>query len=292
MSNRDDFSQKTIRHLARRAGTLCSNPGCNRPAFGPASDPEASTNVGVAAHITAASPGGQRFDPDMSSEERKSISNGIWLCQVCAKMIDDDPQRYTVSVLRHWKKQAEERARRAIQNPRIVSIGPDFADTLCCVYRQRESPPPPPRSATGYRKITFRPIQGPRDLVDVNVPLVWGMEEVQPGKLCLVNLVCQNQGSGVDRFVRMDLRFDRPAISRVYVPNELRVQPLYGARSGASVASFVAETLLPGEYQRIGVLAADGIPFEVTLWTERLGDSSNVFVFDVVFGPDVRKGKP
>lgn len=109
MRNRDDFPLKTKRLLAERVNFFCSNPKCNRPTSGPSTNPDASISIGVAAHITAAAPGGKRFDPTMSPAERKSIKNGIWLCQVCAKLIDSDDQKYTVEVLHDWKRQAEGR---------------------------------------------------------------------------------------------------------------------------------------------------------------------------------------
>lgn len=65
------------------------------------------TMTGVAAHITAASRKGPRYDSDMSSEERSSETNGIWLCQIHGKLIDDNPSRCTVVELRRWKAQHE-----------------------------------------------------------------------------------------------------------------------------------------------------------------------------------------
>ncbi len=85
----------------------CSNPSCRKPTCGPREDPAKSINVGVAAHITAASPGGFRYDPSLTDVERSSIGNGLWLCQNCAKLIDSDEARYSVSSLRIWKERAE-----------------------------------------------------------------------------------------------------------------------------------------------------------------------------------------
>jgi hypothetical protein len=90
MSKRDDFSLKVKRKLAERACLRCSNPDCERITAGPHSVPSESIMLGVAAHICAASPGGKRYDPNMTREERSSIGNGIWLCQICAKLIDSD----------------------------------------------------------------------------------------------------------------------------------------------------------------------------------------------------------
>lgn len=106
---RDDFSRTTIDRLSRRVGMRCSNPDCRMPTAGPDSN-GGTTNLGVAAHITAASPGGARYDDRLTSEERSSIENGIWLCQIHAKLIDDDELRFPPSVLREWKETAEHMA--------------------------------------------------------------------------------------------------------------------------------------------------------------------------------------
>lgn len=112
---RDDFDNRTKELLAQRVGYSCSNPKCRQRTSGPQEDPARAVNIGVAAHITAASAGGPRYEPGLSSEERKSSENGIWLCQDCAKLIDNDEQRYNVDVLRKWKKSSEDAARREIE---------------------------------------------------------------------------------------------------------------------------------------------------------------------------------
>jgi hypothetical protein len=64
----------------------------------------------VAAHLTAASRGGPRYDPALTTQQRKSVQNGIWLCGLCAKKIDDDPSRYTGAILSFWRMDAEQLA--------------------------------------------------------------------------------------------------------------------------------------------------------------------------------------
>jgi len=106
---RDDFTEEVKRIVANRV-TRCSNPDCRRPTSGPQVDPTKYVNVGVAAHITAASPGGKRYDASLSPEHRKHPNNAIWLCQYCAKLIDSDELRFSVSVLHGWKRAAEAEA--------------------------------------------------------------------------------------------------------------------------------------------------------------------------------------
>ena len=108
-SARDDFSSTTRHRLAQRAGYMCSSPECRRLTVGPSEDRVSGlTMVGVAAHITAAAEIGPSFDPLMSSLERSSEDNGIWLCQNHAKFVDDTESTHTVNELRRWKKQHED----------------------------------------------------------------------------------------------------------------------------------------------------------------------------------------
>ena len=111
---RDDFSKATIDLLAKRAGYLCSNPECGILTVGAAPTENKSMIVGVAAHITAAAPGGPRYDPALTREERRHQSNGIWLCEIHAKAVDSDADHFTVEMLRKWKQTAEANSLRTI----------------------------------------------------------------------------------------------------------------------------------------------------------------------------------
>jgi len=111
---RDEFSQDTKLVLAHRASLVCSNPYCEASTGGPQDDVSKALNVGVAAHITAASKDGPRYDPELTPEQRSSSVNGIWLCQNCAKLVDNDPSMYTAELLGAWKTNREICARNAI----------------------------------------------------------------------------------------------------------------------------------------------------------------------------------
>jgi hypothetical protein len=104
---RDDFSSKIKDTLSKRVGLHCSNPNCRSLTSGPNTYEHIATNIGVASHITAASPNGPRYDASLTQIERSSIRNGIWLCQSCAKLIDSDPKKYSVELIRKWKTEAE-----------------------------------------------------------------------------------------------------------------------------------------------------------------------------------------
>ena len=127
---RDDFSEKVKWHVARRVGLRCSNPDCRALTSGPTLDDSKSLNIGVAAHICAASPQGARYDSDMTPEERSHATNAIWLCQNCGKMIDNDEDRFTSELLQEWKADAEDEVlseigKTAGEDELILLDGPD-----------------------------------------------------------------------------------------------------------------------------------------------------------------------
>lgn len=134
--NRDDFSSDTLKMLAGRAGYMCSMPGCKRLTVGPSDDRKSGlTNVGIGAHITAASKKGPRYDKDLTPEQRAHVNNGIWTCQTHGKDIDDNTSRYTVEELKRIKGQHEDWVYRRLSNGpshirdgvthlRLAKIGP------------------------------------------------------------------------------------------------------------------------------------------------------------------------
>jgi hypothetical protein len=116
---RDDFRSSDVRLLAERAGFRCSNPNCLLPTVGPDGG-AGRASVGVAAHITAAAAGGPRYDAGISTAERASAENGIWLCQTCSRLIDSDRVSYSGELLRDWKGIAEARAFLALRKYDVV----------------------------------------------------------------------------------------------------------------------------------------------------------------------------
>ena len=115
--NRDDFSENTKLQIAKRAGWLCSDPLCRRPTIGSNSDGNGEINLGTAAHICAAAPGGPRYDPNQTRAQRSSPDNGIWMCRLHGTAVDAKDSKFTVELLREWKVQAQEDSwRRVLYN--------------------------------------------------------------------------------------------------------------------------------------------------------------------------------
>ncbi len=131
MTCRDDFPSKIRRALALRAGYRCSFPGCSRITVGPSAEsPEAVASIGVAAHICAAAPGGKRYDPKMTSDQRKDISNAIWMCANHAILIDRDDTTYTKENLIEWKENHESLINSELTNGISLENGAKLCDLV------------------------------------------------------------------------------------------------------------------------------------------------------------------
>lgn len=103
-----DFHKKIVDTLAKRAAYKCSNPDCRVLTVGPNSEVDKSTIIGEAAHIFGARPNSKRFDPKMTDVARAEITNAIWLCRNCHKLIDTDNQKYSSEVLFEWRELHEQ----------------------------------------------------------------------------------------------------------------------------------------------------------------------------------------
>lgn len=136
---RHNFTQETIRRLGDRVGGTCSNPDCAAPTKGPHSNGDKAISVGMACHIHAASPGGARYDEGQTEEERRSIHNGIWLCQTCGTLIDKDEERFPAPLLRAWRADAELAAFKRLGKPSAAFAAPSdgvpFSDGAAEIMR-------------------------------------------------------------------------------------------------------------------------------------------------------------
>lgn len=65
-------------------------------------------NYSNIAHINAASPGGPRYDAEQTPQERGAVDNLMLLCRACHKLIDDNPDDFSASMLRAAKTEREQ----------------------------------------------------------------------------------------------------------------------------------------------------------------------------------------
>lgn len=101
-----EFSTTTKRNLGERVAYMCSNPLCRRLTIKPKSSNNSAVRQGKASHIHSAAENGPRWKK-LSDEFLKSFENGIWLCDICAREVDDNESKYKTQELLFWKKTAE-----------------------------------------------------------------------------------------------------------------------------------------------------------------------------------------
>ncbi len=116
----NEFTPKTRRDLADRVRNQCGFPGCPTVTVGPKKGSTGAAKSGWAAHIHGAAPGSARYRKSMTSQQRRSPNNGIHMCAHHGILVDNDERTYPPPLLRNWKLDAENRARREHE----LGIGP------------------------------------------------------------------------------------------------------------------------------------------------------------------------
>jgi hypothetical protein len=129
---RDNLPPQVVDALARRAAFICSNPDCRAFTIAPSlEDPAKYIYTGIASHITAAAPGGPRYDTALTPEQRRSIDNAIFLCGTCSIMIDkNNGIDFLAEQLRRWKEEHNEWVRRNLNKrantqTTTIMVGPN-----------------------------------------------------------------------------------------------------------------------------------------------------------------------
>ncbi|MEL7834263.1 hypothetical protein [Fodinibius sp. Rm-B-1B1-1] len=98
----------TLRELYLKSGNQCAFPKCQNVIMD-----EDGDYVGEVCHIEAAMPGGERFNPDQTNEERRSFDNLMLLCQIHHTKTND-VEKFPVGRLKMIKYQHEDRYTSAV----------------------------------------------------------------------------------------------------------------------------------------------------------------------------------
>jgi hypothetical protein len=102
-NNRAEFPSHVRQALAARVNNHCCFPG-------PSAESDTSkANTGIVCHIVPAtqSARARRNDPNVTAEQRAQSSNGIYMCRVHGKLIDDDEVTFTTEMLKRWREVGE-----------------------------------------------------------------------------------------------------------------------------------------------------------------------------------------
>lgn len=102
-----DISKRDIKLLCTKSGNRCAITECHKELVVDKNENDRYCLIGVMAHIKGEKSGAARFDPDMTDAQRNSYPNLIFVCSNCHKMIDDQPNTYTVEKLHNIKDQHE-----------------------------------------------------------------------------------------------------------------------------------------------------------------------------------------
>lgn len=120
--------KEVLRELYIKSGNECAFPGCHNILVD-----EQGVFVGEVCHIEAALPGGERFNPHMTNEERRSYDNLMLMCPQ-HHVITDDVNVYTVEKLKQMKRSHEAKYSGVIGQMKnsVIDYGITPSVVRCC----------------------------------------------------------------------------------------------------------------------------------------------------------------
>ena len=130
-SGRPKVPPRIEKNLALRSGNACAYPTCGRElTLDPLHPDDDSKVIGKAAHIAAASPGGPRYDPTMTGQQRSSIDNLMFLCGDHHDAVDSQLSHHTTDFLLAAKHAHEAMVRRSVRTS-LGHIGYPELEAVC-----------------------------------------------------------------------------------------------------------------------------------------------------------------
>jgi hypothetical protein len=121
VDNARNYTPTTRRRLDLLSGNVCAEPNCRNIL----TTQNGEIVIAQIAHIEAANAGGNRYNPNMSDDERRHFNNLLLLCDEHHKTVDHKPNEalYPASLLREWKKNHEAKQQQTLSNnPTLLSV--------------------------------------------------------------------------------------------------------------------------------------------------------------------------
>ncbi|MDH5414910.1 MAG: hypothetical protein OEW87_12285 [Flavobacteriaceae bacterium] len=119
-----NISNRDLKILLANSGRHC--PRCKEELVVNGTPHDRESLIGEIAHIKGDKPSAPRYDSKMSERERNSHKNLIFVCRRCHKIIDDQPNTYTVERLQEIKAKHEswinERTRKEVMNVTFIEL--------------------------------------------------------------------------------------------------------------------------------------------------------------------------
>jgi hypothetical protein len=127
---RKDITRKERDLLLLKSGGICAFPGCNRRLIEPGNEKDDATALGQIAHIIASSHQGPRGTKLLTEDDLNKHTNLILLCGEHHKIIDAQPNTYSVPVLQQIKADHEARIRTAMAPGILDPPPPTTSETV------------------------------------------------------------------------------------------------------------------------------------------------------------------
>ncbi|NKY54520.1 ABC-three component system protein [Nocardia vermiculata] len=137
--DRVPFAQEKV--VISRSGNMCAYPSCGLELTIDSQDVDDQPKAtGKVAHIAAASPGGPRYDASMSTAQRGSAENLIYLCSPHHDAIDFQLSHHTTQFLLDAKNSHEEAVERAVRSA-LGEVTYQELEVVCAVISAAPASP-------------------------------------------------------------------------------------------------------------------------------------------------------
>ena len=121
---------EVLRELYLKSGNQCAFPGCYNVMVD-----DNGNFIGQICHIEAAEAGGERFNPNMTNEERRAFENLMLMCYA-HHVETNDVVKYPVSELKRMKREHEDKFSSIIQkmSNSVIDYGivNQYSKTMMC----------------------------------------------------------------------------------------------------------------------------------------------------------------